>query len=242
MNSKGMSISINIIFAIFIVMFVFFMLFNTSTQRAKTLIQKENFEYYSFINKYMLSVLSNPHCYNYVGRTGQIETVKQGLIDIERLRNETALNKDIFCVDNTRFIPSIKVIDKRTGDVWDLGVKRTRRFPWAEREITASLPVALFYNFSNINGGEFIFTALLGEIPSFYGSVKKSCIFRDSVNVRLNNQYRIKFDSTLNLMEISDDSFYPYFSCDVEDFEIEPGNHLVHIKYFENTDTVKVIL
>lgn len=242
MDSKGMSISVNIIFAIFIVMFVFFMLFSTSTQRAKTLIQKENFEYYSFINKYMLSVLSNPYCYNYVGRSNHVQTVKQGLIDVERLHNETNLNKDIFCVDNTRFIPSIKVLDKRTGEVWELGVKRTRRFPWAEREITSSLPVALFYNDSAINGGEFIFTALIGEIPAFYGAIKQSCIFRESINVRLDTKYRIKFDSVLNLMEITDDHFYPYFSCDVEDFEIEPGNHLIHIKYVDTSDTVKVII
>ena len=239
-DKKGMSLTIKSLFAIFLVIFVFFIMFSVIKSRVSKTKTREHFSSYELNNQYFLTFLSNPNCIsigNYQN-TNRYSAI-QGVIEAEKLQSFDQKNSDLWCVENFDFLYTFEVEDTSAGNQWLLGLTAINP-EWAERKLQTSLPCAIRYKGGIVNPGIIYLYTYYGEIPGFYGKIKKSCVSQKDLKFNLESQYKISYNNTKNLFCIDKSCFKPYFSCKVESFTIPKGKNLIYIE--SKLNEVNIIL
>lgn len=235
-----MNVTIKAMFAVFLVIFLLFIALTSLQSRTSSLRQTQHFDYYQMSDQLFLSFLSSPQCLtvgDYADQTNQVPI--QGLIDVRKLEALDGANTDPGCVDSYYFLYSVEIKDLENGKSWNIGIDDAN-YPWVDRKIRTSLPVAVMYTPSRVNFGEASLNVHTGVIPQFYGTIKRVCAARKAESFPLKTNYIIRYQSSSNLFFIGDDSFTPYFTCEVEEFLIPKGDNLVYIDYDADNNAVGV--
>ncbi|MBT7392979.1 hypothetical protein HN827_09215 [archaeon] len=239
-SKSGLAMINKTLFAIFLVLFVFFMFFTVTKSRVENKSEKLYFDQYEFTNKFLLSFLSNPNCLSIGSEiNGEKHTTVQGVLDVRKLNKFDRDNEDMWCVENFDFLYSVNVLDTQNKKTWRLGILNPDPF-WSERTIGVSLPGIVRYEDGTGHLAQIGMNAYFGEIAKFIGEIKRSCLLKRKNNFEFNTKYKIKYSSENNLLNIDTDNFYPYFSCHVNDFEIEKGTHPVFLSAKEENVSVLI--
>jgi hypothetical protein len=208
--------------------------------RTSTLKSRQNFDYYYLSNNFNLALLSEPDCFaigDYGNESWQIPV--QGLLSSTKLDYYNKKNFDLDCIQNYDFLYSLEIRDTSSDNKWDIGLQNIDSSIY-EREIRIPFFVSIMYNNdpANITTGKSILTSYIGEIPRFYGEIKKSCNFGFDENYRINTHNVISYKNANNKFCIGEYCFYPSFSCKVNDFIIPKGKHLVRLNYKKGNLTI----
>jgi hypothetical protein len=234
-----MTLIIKPLLAIFIVIFIFFIIISILNKNISSKKEKEHFDYYSKVNNFLLVLMSNPNCVSVgIKNDNQSQEVLQGVLDINKLNMYNNTNKDLWCVENFDFLFSLEIQDFHENKTWILGLNNTNQ-NWAERKVSQILPGVIRYNGTKINLGKIEFFAYIDDISTFYGTIKNVCNNHNPKTIKLNSKYKITYNQTLNKFFIGEKYFYPYFSCEVKDFEIPKGKSLVYLDYKDHKLIIK---
>lgn len=240
MKKGAIGITIKSLFAVFLVIFVVFIAIASLRSRTGILEQKHHFDYYQLTDNFLLSFLGNPACLtigDYYNESRQVPV--QGLLDFRKLNKTQRKNSDLSCTENFCFLYSIEVNDLKNKKTWFIGLD-TKDYPWVERKIRTSLPVAIMYDQTNVNLGEAILNAYTGQVPLFYGTIKKVCNTEQDESYPINTNYIISYDNEQNQFCVGKECFYAYFICEVNSFSIPKGEHIIYISY--KNDSIKVVV
>lgn len=240
MKKGAIGITIKSLFAVFLVIFVVLIAIASLRSRTEILEQKQRFDYYELTDNFLLSFLSNPACLtvgDYYNESKQVPA--QGLLDFYKLNKTQRKNSDLSCTENFYFLYSVEVNDLKNKKSWFIGID-TKDYSWVERKIRTSLPVAIMYDRTNVNLGEAILNAYIGEIPLFYGTIKKVCNTKQDESYSLTTNYVISYNNNQNQFCVGKDCFYAYFICEVTSFNIPKGEHIIYISY--KNDSIKVVV
>ncbi|MEM2121940.1 MAG: hypothetical protein QXU20_04770 [Candidatus Woesearchaeota archaeon] len=238
---KGDSeLTIKSMFGIFIVILVFLILYTVIQGNVGVKIQEEQFSAYYDLENTMLSLLGS-HCISIGNYSTKWQLPIQSVLDYVKLEQLNNNNQELYCVENFNYMYSLKITDLENGKVFNLGIKNYPEF--SERTITTTLTSTIKYNTTHpitngslpeIHQARASFTIYTGNIPSFYGRIKKVCHTRTKETYNLITDYSISYDSKKNIFRVGDFYFYPYFSCNVRSFNITKGEYLVVIDFKEN--------
>ncbi|MBN1502436.1 hypothetical protein JW930_02750 [Candidatus Woesearchaeota archaeon] len=238
MNRKAMTLLTKSMFAIFMVVFVFLVVFLLIQNRVQRLESGQQFDYYLKGNRFLTALISNPNCLS----LGQLQDRKsdtiQSALDVNKLNLNDGKNQDLWCMENYDFIYSIEVEDS-SRNMWRIGL--LNQDPrWSERKIKITLPCIVRFDNGIVHAGTVSLIEHVGQIPRFYGLIKESCVTKESRTVKINTGYDLKYEDDTNTFFMGDDYFFPYFSCRVEPFEISKGTHLVYLSYKDGSLKIKV--
>ena len=240
MKKGAIGITIKSLFAVFLVIFVVFIAIAALRSRTGILEQKQRFDYYKLTDNFLLGFLGNPACLtvgDYHNESKQVPV--QGLLDFYKLNKTQRKNSDLSCTENFYFLYSVEVKDLENQKTWFIGID-PEEYPWVDRKIRTSLPVAIMYDRTNVNLGEAVLNAYTGEIPLFYGTIKKVCNTKQEESYPINTNHVISYDLNQNQFCIGKDCFYAYFICEVNSFRIPKGEHIIYISY--KNDSIKVVV
>ncbi|MFH0876103.1 MAG: hypothetical protein V1859_09275 [archaeon] len=238
-----MSLSVQPMFAIVIVIFVFFVLFMVLSQRTNEAKTDQYFSGVDYHNNFFVALLTNSNCVS-TGKsfnTTQVYEDIHSLIEEKKLRSLNYRNQDLWCVENYKFMYSLKITDTQTKSSWVVGLDDTSKIfsdDKAFTKIKSSLPCAIRYDGGVVHSCIASLSTYHGKIPQLYGMIKERCIAKDNAIYKLYSDYEIKYSAN-NLFCIGKDCFFPYFSCNVGEFTIPKGENLIYMKYEDNS--VKVI-
>ncbi|MFH1398708.1 MAG: hypothetical protein ABIG95_01195 [Candidatus Woesearchaeota archaeon] len=237
-SHKGSSnVTIKSLFAVFLVIFVLLIAVTSLKTRTTTVLQRQNFDYYSQMNSFLLSYLSNPSCHTIGGYDAGYQIPAQGVLDFYKI-NKTNNNADLSCAETFQFMYSLQIDDSVNKKQWVMGITK-KDYPWVERVISISLPIAILYDRNNIHLGEASLIAYTGEIPLLYGTIKSVCNSQQNTTFALLTEYSVRYDSVKNEFCVASDCFTPYFTCNVLSFTIPKGEHILVIRH--SKQTVRVI-
>jgi hypothetical protein len=242
LGKKGSEdITVKAIFAIFIVIFLLFVVVTLLQSRTQMKIEKAQSEYYTISQNLLTSLISSP-CFSsgsYEKDGWQVTT--EAFLEEGKLTEVNNANEDITCVQSYDFIYSVEFIDSRSMRSWTAGLKSPPEF--AERTITVALPISIRYNSSvpTINPGYAALTAYIGQIPSFYTRIKQACKSHETIQFELDSRYRISYNSSANVFKVGAYFFYPNFLCAVSDFTLSPGRTIAIIRYNESSNSAKIL-
>ncbi|MBD3203081.1 hypothetical protein GF327_02205 [Candidatus Woesearchaeota archaeon] len=221
------------LFAIFIVLFVFFILMTVLRARSSQKQTQRHFDYYDLASRFILVLLSNPNCVsmgNYLNQ-GKYSAI-QGVLEAEKLKIFDENNADLWCVENFDFMYALVVKDLDTQSSWRIG-PFINSFDWVQRQIKITLPCVIRYQGGIVHNGAASLTTYIGNIPGFYGKIKESCTLKKDLEYSLDVDQNIRYEN--NQFCIDEFCFKPYFSCTVHDFYLEKGEKLVYLN-FENNE------
>ncbi|MCX6710456.1 MAG: hypothetical protein NTV63_05930 [Candidatus Woesearchaeota archaeon] len=240
-GKKGQDITVKALFAIFIVIFVMFVIFSVIRSRGSVLSQKAQSEYYTLTDSFLHSLIGSS-CISvgdYDPKGRQIAT--EAFLDEGKLNLHNRENQEIPCAESYDFMYSLTVVDSINGKKWVLGMKDEPLF--SERKISIALPVSIKYNSTipTINPGFAAATAYIGNIPSFYTSIKQACRSHEEISREIQTDYKIQYNSTSNIFRIGEYLFYPTLGCRVKDFTIEKGRYLIVISYNSEGNFVELL-
>ena len=234
MNKKAqMSGILKIGFGIFLVIFVFLLFYMVLQSRISTLSSRRNFDYYYYSNNFLLALLSEPDCIaigNYGNESWQVPT--QGVLSTKKLDYYHKKNIDLDCLDSYEIIFSLDVRNIPTNETWNLGVQTLDENVY-ERTIKIPMFVSIMNNEdpANITTAKAILTTYIGELPDFYINLKKSCNLHIEKDYKITTHEKITYSNDKNKLCFGDSCFYPHFTCNVEDFNLTKGTHVVRFSY-----------
>ncbi|MGC8929086.1 MAG: hypothetical protein ACP5OZ_00975 [Candidatus Woesearchaeota archaeon] len=238
-KSGDSELTIKSMFGIFIVLLVFFILYTVMQGNVGVKIQEQQFSSYYELENTFLSLLGS-HCISIGNYSTRWQLPIQSVLDYKKLE-ESNNNQELWCVENFNFMYSLKITDLENGKVFNLGIKNYPNF--SERTITATLASSIKYNATHpvtngslpeIHQARASLTIYTGNIPLFYGKIKKVCHSKTRETYNLITDYSISYDSKKNVFRVGDFYFYPYFSCNVRSFNLTRGKYLVVIDFKEN--------
>ena len=233
MKRASVNITVKALFAVFLVIFVLFIAISSFRTRTTLLTQRQHFDYYAMSDQFFLSFLSSPACLTFGDyRNSSTQVPIQGLLDLRKLNQWHGTNTDMGCAESYTFLYSVEVVDLQNGKSWNSGI-RDKNYPWVERKIKTSLPVAIKYDLTKVNLGEASLTIHIGEIPYFYGTIKKACKADIKESVPLKNKVVVSYNNQTNQFCAGKDCFAAYFSCAVNSFRIPKGDNLVFVNHLD---------
>ncbi|MBU0757986.1 MAG: hypothetical protein KKF44_07990 [Nanoarchaeota archaeon] len=237
-SKKGVSLTVKSMFAIFLVVFVFFMFFSLIKSKNEALIKKEYFGSFSEVNNYFQAMIGNPQCLTKddLGGAG-LSLSSEGLLSKTKLDKYSGWNRDISCVENYDFLYTLQVKDLDSGKLWNIGINDTD--PEVAKDMGIEIVqrdvfVSVFYRTDEINFGKAIFKAYYSQEIDFYSAIKKACALKRNGEFSLETFMDISYDDENAAFCIHELCFIPEFQCIVNSFDIPEGSHLVYLKYEDN--------
>ncbi len=249
-SRKGaISLSTQSLYAIFLVIFVAFVAFSVVSSRTSVLEQRNKFTAYDDSLRLLTALINSPCLVvDYFqetkgGNPRNYQVGTKGYLSVDKLNLLHNENKDVYCVDNFRFLYTLDIEDLFNRKTWRLGLRA--RPGWITESIdsanseemyfTRSFPIALNYNFQEIHPGYATLTVYAGTIPSFYGSIKLACVTRESATLPIKLRRTVRYNSTDARFCVNSECFFSFFPCRVKNFSLAPGSHILFLKYLNNT-------
>ncbi len=235
-SKKGeMDLTIKSLFAILLVLIVFFVVFTLLQSDVMTKSQELKFSQYKNTEDFFMAILSTP-CLTIGNYSWKWQYPIQGVLDYEKIDYYNNKNEELKCVENFDFLYSIIINDLENGKQWIIGLRTepSEKPEFAERMIANSLVVSIKYNTTippEIHTGRAILKVYTGNIPSFIGTIKRVCHSKTNEDFNLRTDYTIRYNNVSNTLYIGKNYFYPYFSCPVSKFLIKRGDHIISIRY-----------
>lgn len=234
-KKAALELTLKSIFAIFIVIFVLFVIFSVFSSRTSFLQQKSSFDYESAAQNFFLTVLSSP-CLSIGEENKTLQVTTQALISEHKIRYLANNNQDLRCAQSALFLYTLDMEDLENGKRWRIGIKEEPDFMESK---TVSLPASIVYEPKIIHQGSASLTIYSGSLSMFYGAIKQVCFSKKQTSYEVESDYKITYDNNKNILTSGSFSFFPAFSCKVESFSIDSGNHLVYIAYQDNKVVLK---
>ncbi|MBU0757468.1 MAG: hypothetical protein KKF44_05355 [Nanoarchaeota archaeon] len=246
-NKRGVSLTTKSLFAVFVVLFVFFIFFILFKSRIDASKSEEQFSNYDIHMTFFQKFLGNSNCVS-VGNsvTSNNYASLHGVLDAKKLMNLSRNNKDMWCMENYDFIFYVDVLDMETRSTWRVGVDPDQTNFLSDSnlvnlvKVKSSQPVVIRYEGGIIHPGTVSLVSYFGTIPKLYGTIKNACISEETTIFQFDTFRKVSYTNSDNGFCVNEDCFTAYFSCKVEDFEIEKGKKLLYIQYMDNH--VKVII
>ncbi|MBD3204342.1 hypothetical protein GF327_08675 [Candidatus Woesearchaeota archaeon] len=239
-KKKGVVLTTKILFAIFMVLIVFFIFFNLFSTRYEKNKLKKDFGYYTKLNSFMNVFMSTPEC-GALGRVSEesgSQSPIKAIFEAEKLSKFDRKNRDPWCAQNLYFIYTAEIIDIKNTKSWIIGPVNNNP-EWLERRLTTTFPCIIKYKKGISNPGLFKLYVYIGKISDFYTNIKKSCIANKDLTFRLDSDFDIKYLNSQNKLIIGTDYFHPYFPCKVNDFSVKKGKKLIYIQYENNQVNIR---
>ncbi len=231
-RKRGMALTTKTMFAIFLVLFVFFILFMILGQRSAKLQEKQYFDHRSMHNRFFLMLLSNSNCFSVGDKLNSHFSDVHAVFEEKKLSASDMLNTDPWCIENYQFLYSLKVTDRMTMSSWQIGLDDTDPF-WdrifADSKVSTILPCVVRYEKGVTHGCTVTLSTYSGSLPRMYGLIKESCVSKRSYAYSLDSDFPIRYESSTRRFWLGDHSFFAYFSCPVDDFSLPEGENLLYV-------------
>ncbi len=230
-NKSGMSLTIKPLFAVFIVIFVFFILITGLGSRLTEKETEMHFDSYKDLNVFLSGFLSDPICISVGSRDiATRQSPIHSLIDYNKTMLYKDKDREPGCIQNYDFMYSITIKDLSTSAEFKIGLDKDDP-EFAERTVSSSLPCALRYEKGIVHPCQAMMTAYFGEVPTFYGAIKEACSTGKDKIVEFDTDKSITYDG----IQFCHGStcIFPYFPCRVSSFDISEGQSAVLLSYNE---------
>ncbi len=235
MKKGSINITIKALYVVFLLIFVLFFVMTSLRSTTKSEEQTQRFEKYELASQLFLSFLSSPSCLTYGDYSNISNQVPiQGLLDFDKINKLHAKNADLRCIDSFDFLFSVQIHDVKNKRSWNVGIDN-KDYEWAESKHTVSFPVAIMYDTSQVNLGEAVMSIYTGDLPEFYGTLKKVCTSRINDSIAINAKYPVAYED--NQMCFGGDCFTPSISCRLDPFSFQ-GEKILAIQYKGNDEIV----